>query len=244
MAVIAVYNLKGGVGKTSVAVNLAHASAVQSCRRTLLWDLDPQAAASWLLRAEGPGDTPPRELLLKKARPHKAAHATGIDRLDLIAADMSLRSIDRLLFEIGRKKRLARLVADLERRYDRVILDCPPGLGDLAEQVLRAADIVIVPIIPSPLSIRSYEKVLDFARAGKGMKAAFLPVFSMVDRRRSIHQMALASHADWPTIPYASLVERMATERAPVGAIAPHHPVTQAYDSLWTAIERRLSARA
>lgn len=241
MPVIAVHSLKGGVGKTSVAVNLAHASAVRSARRTLLWDLDPQAAASWLLEAAGPTKTSAQDLLMKKARPHSAARSTGIDRLDIIAADMSLRSIDRLFFEIGKKKRLSRLLADLEDRYDRTILDCPPGLGDLAEQVLRAARIVIVPMIPSPLSMRAYEEVLSFARRGKGMKAAFLPVFSMVDRRRSIHKAALEAHPDWPVIPYSSLVEQMGERRAPVGAFAPGHEVARAYDDLWIAVERRLA---
>ncbi len=241
MPVIAVYNLKGGVGKTSVAVNMAHAAAVQSSRRTLLWDLDPQAAASWLLGAEGSARASTKDLLLKKARPHKAAQPTAIDRLDMIAADMSLRSIDRLFFEIGKKKRLARLLGDLDGRYDRIILDCPPGLGDLAEQVLRAARIVIVPMIPSPLSMRAYEEVISYARAGKGMKAAFLPVFSMVDRRRAIHKEALEKHPDWPVIPYSSLVERMGEQRAPVGVFAPSHDVTRAYDTLWVAVERRLA---
>lgn len=244
MAVIAVYNLKGGVGKTSIAVNIAHAAAIQSARRTLLWDLDPQAAASWLLAADGPMRASAQDLLLKKAPPHKAARPTAIERLDIITADMSLRSVDRLFFEIGKKKRLARLLDELDGRYDRVILDCPPGLGDLAEQVLRAARIVIVPMIPSPLSMRAYEEVIAFGRAGKGMKAAFLPVFSMVDRRRTIHKTALEEHPDWPVIPYSSLVERMAEQRAPVGVFAPSHDVTRAYDALWVAVERRLAATA
>jgi len=145
-----------------------------------------------------------------------------------------------VLFEIGKRRRLAKLLEGLEKSYDRVILDCPPGLGETAEQVLRAADLVIVPVIPSPLSQRALLMVRQFLDRQTGRHAPILPVFSMVDRRRALHKQALAEHPDWPVIPMASAVERMAEMRQPIACFDAQSPASQAYAKLWRGIERKL----
>jgi chromosome partitioning protein len=241
MAVIAVYSLKGGVGKTTLAVNLAWSAATESARRTLLWDLDPQSAASWLIGADGKTRGGAQAVFAKDMDAEKLIRPTGIERLDLLAADASLRGLDRLLFSLGKKKRLSRLIDGLETAYDRVVLDCPPGLTETAEQAMRAADLILVPVIPSPLSRRALDEVmahLDREHKGHG---PVLPVFSMVDRRRALHKAALEADPDWPSIPMASAVEQMAVHRAPVGAFAGGSPAGQAFASLWRGVEKKLS---
>lgn len=243
MAVIAVYSLKGGVGKTTLAVNLAWSSATQSSRRTLLWDLDPQSAASFMLGHEGKAKGAAQAVFAKDVEPEKLVAPTAIDRLNLLAADTSLRGLDTLFFSLGKKKRLSRLIEGLEKDYDRVILDCPPGLTETSEQVMRAADIILVPVIPSPLSRRAFDDVvshLDREHKGHG---AILPVFSMVDRRRTLHREALKADPAWPVIPMASAVEQMAVRRAPVGSFAPHSAAGEAFTALWRGVETKLSAR-
>ncbi len=240
MAVIAVYSLKGGVGKTTLAVNLAWSSATQSSRRTLLWDLDPQASASFLLRHQRQGKGEAQAVFAKEIAPEKLIVHTKQDRLDLLASDTSLRGLDRLLFNLGKRKRLAKLLASMEGRYDRVILDCPPGLTETSEQVMHAADAIIVPLTPSPLSRRAFEEVvqhLDREHKGHG---PVLPVYSMVDRRRSLHRAALEAEPDWPAIPMASALEQMAVNRNPVGVFASRTPAALALASLWRGIEARL----
>jgi chromosome partitioning protein len=177
----------------------------------------------------------------KDIAPEKLIARTAVDRLDLLAADASLRSLDRFFFTLGKRKRLSRLIDDLGKTYDRIILDCPPGLTETSEQVMRAADLILVPVIPSPLSRRALADVIAHLDREHGGHAPILPVFSMVDRRRSLHREALADHSGWPVIPMASAVERMGVLRLPVGVFATRSPAGQAFSELWTGIERKLS---
>ena len=236
MATVAIYSLKGGVGKTTLSVNLAWCAAPRSARRTLLWDRDPQAASTWVLGGAGRVDQA-QAMFSKDVAVAKQARPTAYRHLDLIAADASLRGLDQLVHDLDKKKRLAKLLADL-KTYDRVILDCPPGLTETADQVMRAADLIVIPVIPSPLSTRAYEAVVDHL----GGRTALLPVHVMVDKRRALHAEALARHPDWPVIPMASGIESMAVKRAPVGVFAPKSAAAQAFADLWRRIEHRLTA--
>jgi chromosome partitioning protein len=241
MATIAVYSLKGGVGKTTLAVNLAWSAATVSSRRTLLWDLDPQAASSWLLGSEAQAKDNAQAIFAKDVAPEKLIARTAFERLDILAADTSLRSLDRFFFELGKRKRLAKLLAGLNKRYDRIVLDCPPGLTETSEQVMRAADLILVPVIPSPLSRRALADVVAHLDRTNGGHAPILPVFSMVDRRRALHKAATDEHPAWPTIPMASAVEQMSVRRAPVGSFAARSPAGEAFAALWTGVERKLA---
>lgn len=241
MATIAVYSLKGGVGKTTLAVNLAWSAAVQSSRRTLLWDLDPQAAASWLLDTGKKTKDSAQAVFARDVEPDKLIVPTATPGLDLLRADTSLRGLDQFFFELGKRKRLSRLLEKLDKTYDRIVLDCPPGLTETSEQVMRAADLILVPVIPSPLSRRALDEVIAYLAREHGKHAPVLPVYAMVDRRRLLHREALDAHPDWPVIPMASAVEQMTVRRAPVGAFAGASLAGAAFAALWTGVERKLS---
>ena len=233
MTTSAIYRLKGGVGKSTLAVNLAWCAATQSARRTLLWDLDPQAASSWILGDGGQHDQA-QAVFSRDLAPTKVITATRFDRLDLLPADASLRDLNHLFREIDKKRRLRKIVADLGD-HDIVILDCPPGLTETADQVARAADLIVVPVIPSPLSQRAFAMV----ERHFGGQVPIMPVHVMVDRRRALHVQAIERHPDWPAIPMASAVENAAARRLPVAVAAPRSPVAAAFTHLWRRIERQ-----
>ncbi len=249
MKTVAIYSLKGGVGKTSLAVNVAWLSATRSSRRTLLWDLDAQAASTFILPApDGGPDDPPvrrdeaRAIFARELAPAALVRRTATPGLDLLPADASLRDLDSFFLGLGKKRRLSRLIEQFGRAYDRVLLDCPPGLTQTSEQVLRAADLIIVPVIPAPLSRRALDEVVGFLdAAGGGKRGAILPVFNMVDRRRMMHLAALEAEPRWPVVPMASAVELMAVHREPLFDYAPRSPAAAAIESLWTIVERRLT---
>jgi cellulose biosynthesis protein BcsQ len=243
MASIAVYSVKGGVGKTTLAVNLAWCASAISRRKTLLWDLDASNGSGFLLGVDPRKKRSADSVFADGGDPAKLIQTTAFAGLDLLPADESIRAIDRQLDRLGKKKRLAKMTAALGKTYDRIIFDCPPVLNELSAQIIRAADLVIVPLPPSPLSSRAFEVVVEEVRGSGKSHPPILPVLSMVDLRRSLHREAREANPKWPAIPLASAVEQCAVTRQPVGAFAPRSPAARAIAQLWTAIERKLAEK-
>ncbi|HKK22474.1 MAG TPA: ParA family protein [Pseudohaliea sp.] len=245
MQTLASYNLKGGVGKTATAVNLAYLAAA-SGRPTLLWDLDPQGAAGWYLGVEPGLEEKPRRLLKGKAPLGREVRPTGHPHLDLLPADRALRHLDLRLDELGGRNRVAELLAPSAERYALVVLDCPPSSSRLAENVLAAADAVLAPLIPTPLSLRAWEQMLEQFGGSRFPVHRLWPFFTMVDRRRGLHrrwsddpaQVVPGALRLW--VPYATEVERMGLARRPLEQFAPRSPAAHAYRGLWREVQRRL----
>lgn len=240
MKTIAVFSVKGGVGKSALAVNLAYASAMQSARRTLLWDLDAQGASTFTLQLEAKPGAAARKLFADDAGLGSLVQASAYPGLDVLAADPSLQQLERQITATDKAKRLKKILRSLVNDYDRIIIDCPPGLTELAEQVFRAVDLIVVPMLPSPLSVRAYEQLARHLSQHHRNGPAVIPVFTMVDRRKALHRSITEALSEQLTIPYASAVEQMAVYRAPVGVTAPNGTAAIAFSTLWTAVERRL----
>lgn len=244
MAVIAVYLSKGGVGKTTIAANLGWCSAQLSARRTLLWDLDPADGAGFMFALEEKRRRQARSLFAGDVSPAALIQPSSYVGLDLLPADNSLRELDSLLLRLGQRHRIATLATQLSRSYDRLILDCPPMLNELSAQAMRAATLVIVPLPPSPLSARAFNHVVEEIRRHTKRPPPILPVYSMIDRRRTLHLEALAANPDWPAIPMGSSLEQCAVQRRPVGTFDPRSPAALALARLWDGIERKLAQMA
>ena len=238
MKVVATYSIKGGVGKTSAAVNLGALAAADGLR-TVLWDLDPQGAASYLFRVRPKVKGGGARLIRDKA-PLAVMKGTDVEGLDLLPADFSYRNLD---LELDRRKKplagVRRVLGQLEDGYDLAILDCPPSISLLSESVFTAADLLLVPLIPSTLSVRTLEQLRAFLAGAEAPPPDVLAFFSMVDRRKRLHRELVASlPAELPgvsgvAIPSASVVELMGLHREPVVTSAPRHPAAAAYRELW-----------
>jgi cellulose biosynthesis protein BcsQ len=249
MQIIAVSNIKGGVGKTTTAVNLAYLAAAAG-RTTALWDLDPQGAATYTLRGEPDEHASAKKLVQGKQDLADFTVPTEYENLYLVPADFSYRDFDVHMNERKhRTERLLRMSRSLDDAFELLMLDCPPGMSLLTENVLRAADAIVVPMLPAPLSLRMLEQLMAFVDDAGWKDLRILPFFSMVDRRRSLHEEMIADARSRHRIilstevPYWSEIERMTVRRAPLPAFAPHSPAAQVYTALWREIGVRLRVR-
>jgi chromosome partitioning protein len=245
---VAFYNLKGGVGKTAAAVNVAY-QASQDGVRTLFWDLDPQGAASWYFRIKPKLEVKTSKIVKGKVPAERLVQRTEHPGLDLIPADFSFRNMDLLIRKAGDPEDLiGELLQPLDDLYALAVLDCPPSFSRVSENVFCAASALLVPLIPTHLSLRAFEQMAKYFRKAGLNRERIQPFFSMVDRRRKLHREWLErpppeiSNLFGTHIPYSALVERMGEQRAPVPVFAPRSPVSAAYRALWTEVRARISA--
>ena len=245
MKAVAVYNMKGGVGKTTTAVNLSYLTAAAG-QRVLLWDLDPQAASSFAFRVQPRVEGFGKKSLETGQTLSAAIKETDYGNLDLLPADFAYRKFDRLLSCLGKPERVMRALLDVVGRdYDAVFLDCPPGFSLLTEGILAEVDCVLVPTIPTVLSLRTVARLIKWADRSNG-RLELAAFFSMVDRRKALHRRACELSGGWPElflanqIPYASVVEQMAVRRMPLAAFAAKDPASIAFAGIWAELQARL----
>lgn len=195
---VAVANQKGGVGKTTTAINLATALAASGWR-TLLIDLDPQGNASTGLGvAQAARTRSSYEVLTGHADLVEATIATRIPRLDLIAATVDLSGAEIELIEIER--RTHRLFDAIEAapagRWDVCLIDCPPSLGLLTVNALIAAQFVLVPLQCEFFALEGLSQLLqtvERVRAGFNPELSILGVaLTMFDRRNNLSAQVAA----------------------------------------------------
>ena len=246
MTTLALYSNKGGVGKTAAAVNLAYLAA-QAGRVTLLCDLDAQGSSTFYFRVKPGIKRKARGLAKGKKQVNESVKSTDYESLDLLPADLSHRNLDVAFDKLKHpKERLRKVLEPLQEIYDLIVLDCPPTINLLAENVFTVADLVLAPLIPTTLSLRAHEQLLTFFDENGYDRARLYAFFSMVDGRKKMHR-ALIEEARQTfgnvlpsSIPYLAQIEQMGVHRAPAPVFAPASPAAAAYAALWDAVAARL----
>lgn len=239
MLIVACYNIKGGVGKTAAAVNLAYLSAHIGAR-TLVWDLDPQSAASFYFRIKPRVEGGLKQLLAKKTLLEDVIKGTDYPNLDLVPADFSYRNLDLVLSDKAKPQRqLSKLLKPLADEYDMVFLDCAPSISLVSESVFKTADALLIPTIPTTLSLRTLKQIHKYCLKHDLEQLRLMPFFSMVDSRKKMHRSIVNNPPSngitmmKSMIPYASEVEQMGLERRPVCEFAHQSRAAVAYAALW-----------
>jgi chromosome partitioning protein len=242
MFIASLYNLKGGVGKTASCVNFSYMAALDGYR-TLVWDLDPQGAAGYYYKATASNKGNLKKIIEHSRDLSDAIVHTQYKGLDIIPADISARRLDIYLEnEHNSKKHFKALLKDLAADYDFVFIDCPPGFSNVADNIFYASDAVFMPVIPTTLSVRTYQQVKEyFETRGTGLEK-LMCFFTMVDVRKNMHndtmnQLYKDKRFFEHYIPNLSDVERMGIKKAPVEAFAPTGYATVCYRALWNEIK-------
>lgn len=242
MQVISLYNLKGGVGKTSSCVNLAYLAAKDGYN-TLVWDLDPQGAASFYFDVESKKKSSAKKIIQEDIALEKSIKATNYYSLDIIPADLSARKLDIVLDDVKKsKKQIKRLLKQIEKDYDFVFIDCPPAFSLLADNIFNASDIIFMPVIPTTLSVRTYEMVKEYLENGGIDLSRLICFFTMADLRKNMHVNVMKElYKDKKFlehyIPNLSAVEKMGTKLSPIDVFAPKSYANICYKALWNELK-------
>lgn len=248
MNVLATYSIKGGVGKTAAAVNLA-CLAARDGYRTLLWDLDPQGAASFHFRIKARVKGGVDHVFEHKNSLKTLIKETDFSGLELVPADFSYRNMDLSLNDKKNPVRQIRKhLKPLASDYDYVFLDCAPSISLVSENIFHAADILLVPLIPTPLSLRTYKQLLKYFKKNAIEGVEILPFISMIDRRKQLHRETIVAlvrqHYQGlkAMVPYSSQVERMGIRQAPLVSYDRHSIPALAFQNLWGEIKSHVRA--
>lgn len=242
MSVVSVINQKGGVAKTTTAVNVAASWAKQG-KKILLIDLDPQSSASKAVFADREFEKTIYDVVMGQATADEVIVPSDEFGFDMIPAEIMLSGIDmQLAAYFGREQILRRKIEPVVRNYDAIIIDCSPSLGLMTINALMASKDIIIPICPEYFSLKGIDLILQTLqniRVGLGYKVGVRGVVitrfrdrkvvkDVIDKVREKYDLNIFTNF----IPDNIAVEEAHHKHRPVLKHAPSSPAAKAYLNL------------
>ncbi len=242
MSVVSVINQKGGVAKTTTALNVA-SSWAKNGKKVLLIDLDPQSSATRAIFGSRDFEHTIYDVIMGKVTAEEAIVSSPEFEIDVIPAEIMLSGIDvQLAAHYGRERILRKKLEFVSRKYDSTIIDCSPSLGLMTINALLASKDIIIPICPEYFSLQGIELILETLkniRMGLGYKVGVRGVVITRFRDRKIAKDVIQQvrdkyglHVYTNFIPDNIAVEEAHHRHCPVRKHKPKSPASKAYQQL------------
>lgn len=251
MKKIAVYNIKGGVGKTTTSVNLSCFLA-KAGLSVLLWDLDPQGGSSYFFQRQNQNANSHGRLFDKYITIYDVIQPTESYSIDLISndpvfSDMFLNKASKIAsIDFGNHDLFKFTLKEVEDDYDVCIMDCSPGRFLIHENIFNAANLLLVPNIPAPLSLYCNNMLMDSVEENEPAACRVLSFYNMVQTHKNLHRQYLDRRQEQGArllnnyIPFYSDIELIAHTHESIFHQIKDSKAVGYYQSLWEEICERM----
>lgn len=246
MKKIAIYNIKGGVGKTTTSITLACMLAKVGLS-VLVWDFDPQGGSSYFFENQNKNDNKYNKLFDRQIEVYDVIQPTSNLQIDLISNDSFLsdtfvNKASRLTILNFINKELVKLsLKEVEEDYDVCIMDCSPGKSTLHDNIFFATDLILVPNIPAPLSIYCNHLILEMFKNEKVNREKMFSFYNMVQIHKILHKQFLNQQNTKNIvlknyIPFNAEIESITYNRELINKNFRDIKISTFYDNLWNEI--------
>ena len=252
MKKIAVYNIKGGVGKTTTAVNLACLLAKNGLS-VLLWDLDPQGGSSFFFNRQNHNNNTHSRLFDKYITIYDVIHSTDSYQIDVISNDAMFT--DQFMNKAARLTAvnfinhdlMKMTLSEVEDDYDVCIMDCSPGRFLLHDNIFNAADLLLIPNIPAPLSVYCNNMLMDSLQNNVRNLNKVVSFYNMVQSHKNLHKYYLEHRKDDPSqrildsyIPFYAEIETITMTKESIFHQLKESKTIHYYQQLWFEVCERM----
>jgi cellulose biosynthesis protein BcsQ len=248
---IALYNIKGGVGKTTTAVNLACMLAKQGLS-VLLWDLDPQGGSSYFFNCENKNDNTHSKLFDRYITIYDVIHPTDTYQIDVIGndshfSDQFMNKASRITTVNFINHELIQVTLDeVKEDYDVCIIDCSPGRFLLHDNIFQSADLLLIPNIPAPLSVYCNNMLLQELQGKLNSDKKILSFYNMVQAHKTLHKFYLENRLPdsgyilQNYIPFYAEIENISLKKESIFHQLKEFKTNIYYEKLWEEICERM----